>query len=251
MNNIRVLKIVAALCIWAICFILIPTIIGPEHFALQMGFYAVFSIIMLFLFYQLFKEILNKDRSGLPVYDYSKEQPVVILISPARVSFLSMVMILLSAAVITLLGVGGVLQKFRWTLIESYPPLIPLLVFCFIFFKGIQLWTRRNEVVQLRLSDAGLDYMPVDVNGVGRGRAVSILTMYFRTKMVSLHYNNIDAIEIDKNERRGDMIRITTVSHLVIFLPFLPNDINQLEAVYATFVERWKNKAGGTTLQSF
>lgn len=89
MNITRLLKIVSALCIWVICFLFIPTVIGLEHFALQMTLYGISIAIMSFIFYKLFREILSKDRASLPVYDYNKKQSLDILISPARVTFLA------------------------------------------------------------------------------------------------------------------------------------------------------------------
>ncbi|SDE87721.1 hypothetical protein SAMN05216464_110153 [Mucilaginibacter pineti] len=239
MNITRFIKIVSAICICAICFIFIPNLIGSDFYGLQMTFYGIFSIILIFIFYKLFGAILRKDRSSLPVYDYRKEKFQDILISPSRVIFFSMVLILFPVGVLAFFIYSGFLQRFKWTSPESYPPLLSILILGFVLYKGVRLWMRRNEVVQLRFTTAGIEYMPVDISGVGRGRGASIVTMYFKTKMVFLNYNDMDAIAIDKNAWRGDMIRITTISKGVIFLPFLPNDDDQLDAVYGTFVERW------------
>lgn len=245
MNIIRLLKIVTALCVWAVCFLFIPNMIGSEFFALKMTLYGIFFVILIFIFYKLFREILNKDKTTLPFYDYSKGQSLDILIAPARVIFLSGFMILLSSGVIAFMASCGFFQDFKWTATDNYPPLVSILIFAFILYNGIKLWSRRNEVVQLKFTPTGVEYMPVDVKGVGRGRGVSVLSMYFRTKMVSLNYDNIQAVSIDKNAWSGDMIRISTVAHREIYLPFLPNDINQFESVYNTFLERWNQSKRG------
>lgn len=90
-------------------------------------------------------------------------------------------MLLIPEAVITFFISSGFFHAFKWTSPESCPPLVSILILGFVFYKGIRLWQRRNEVVQLRFATAALEYMPVDINGVGRGRGASILTMYFRT----------------------------------------------------------------------
>ncbi|QXU44158.1 hypothetical protein [Pedobacter sp. D749] len=234
MNIIRLIKIVAAFCLGAIGFTFIPNLIGSDFVELQIAFYVIFSIILIFIFYKLFGE----DRSNLPVYDYDNEQSLDILISPEKVILFSGMMVLIPGMVVAMFFVGF-LQVFKWTNPEIYPLLISLPFFWFVLYKGIRLWMRRNEVVQLRFDITGIEYMPVDVSRVGRGRGASIVSMYFIKKIVSLNYNEMDAIVIEKNFWNGDMIRITTVANQVIFLPFIPNDVDELKAVYQTLVERW------------
>ena len=236
----RLIKIVAAFAICAIAIVMVPIYLGPRNFQLQMAMYGVLGGVMIFIFYKLIGELLNKDRSHLPEYQYDELSVVDIVISPARVTFLSFIMILLSAAVMTTIVYPALRDPMTESTTDYIFPILMLVIFGYVCWKGIQLFFRRNEVVQLRLTPTAIQYLPVDTIGSGRGRGFSILTMYFKRSLVSLALNQIRSIEMERNAWRGDMIKITPKAGQVIRLPFLTDDQNQLEAVFADLSRRWK-----------
>ena len=238
----RLIKIVAAFAICAIA--MVPVYLGPRNFQFQMAMYVVLSALMIYIFYKLIRELLNKDSNHLPEYQYDEFGIVDIVISPARVTFLCFIMILLSAAVMTTIIYPAFLDATSQSNTAYIFLILLLILFGYVCWKGVELFLRRNHVIQLRLTRTSIQYLPVDVKGSGRGRGFSILTMYFRKNLTELEYNQIKNIELERNVWNGDRIRITRKSGQVIILPFLADNQNQLHAVFFALSRRWETRDG-------
>ncbi len=167
------------------------------------------------------------------------------MILPARSTFLSSAIVLFSSLLLLFLfyvnPLGDRLNQLDFSSVATYAQLLFFVLHFLFFISGVQLYLRRNNVIQLEIGSKNLKYMPVDVTPtISRRYSIEVLSMYFRKKLISLDYAEIKTIEIYKSGWKGDFIIFKFKSGKILYLPFLANDLNHFDAVYNFIQNRFQ-----------
>lgn len=199
--------------------------------------YAGCAGLILFMTIKFWMNSRRADASLLPSYTYDTASPLEITILPLRVTLLSAVMTVLPFMMMVFF-LKSIFDGGSLSVPSLIIGMVILLVFSPVFFFGIKLFQRRNNVVQLKIDKDGIECFPINIYGVGRGNGVVILSMYFRKKMRKIYYDEILEITIRRDKWRGDSIHIISKQQSQINLPFLSDDSNQVTAVYENILKR-------------
>ncbi len=166
-------------------------------------------------------------------YDISKPNTETILVSPSRLTMLSLIMMCFGGffLFISFMSVSDVFD-FKGSV--TYIILGLIIIIMGVFVIGLRLFLRRNQVVQLQFEAAALKYLSVDWR-LKKGRTLFLLV--FNQKFTFLPYTDMRDVEIVESSYFGDSIVIRTNSD-TLYLPFFGDNKQQMIAI----VEKLKGR---------
>lgn len=201
------------------------------------------GVLMLLLIVKLIYDFFTTNQSSPAVYYPDISGQKIFFISSYRSTTLSIIMIVFPMLFFYLfVQLSPVIIKDIQT--ESVITVITLSAFSFVvlfaslycFFTGVKLFMRRKKIVQLIIDDDSLEFFPIYDFGA-TARSTNALSMFFRKKMQKVYFTDQLTVEMIKDKWLGNKIRMH-VEGIGFYLPYLYNDMNELEEVYQMLQQR-------------
>lgn len=208
------------------------------------------GVLMLLLIAKLIYDFFTTNQSASAVYYPDISGQKTFFISPYRSTTLSVIMIIfpmlffylfaqLSPVIIKDIQTESVITG----IILSVFSVIVLFAALYCFFTGIKLFMRRKKIVQLIINDDSLEFFPIYDFGTTT-RSTNTISMFFRKKMQKVYFTDQLTVEMINDKWLGNKIRMG-VEGVAFYLPYLYNNMNELEEVYQTIQQRLQKVVNG------
>lgn len=208
------------------------------------------AVLMLLLIVKFIYDFFTTNQSTPAVYYPDISGKKIFFISPYRSTTLSVIMIVfpmlffylfvqLSPMIIKDIQTESVIT----VIILSVLSVIVLFASLYCFFTGVKLFMRRKKIVQLIIDNDSLEFFPIYDFGT-TARSTNAISMFFRKKMQKVYFTDQLTVEIIKDKWLGNKIRMH-VEGVGFYLPYLYNDMNELEEVYQTIQQRLQKVVHG------
>lgn len=177
---------------------------------------------------------VKKDSQRLPTYHFAKTGVVTVFAHPLRATIFSLVLILPPAFLLYLLLSVGNYIEFGKKLIHNREYAFILIhgIFVLSIGLGIKLFVRRKEIVQLKIDDEGISFLPIKLDSVLNQSDRGIIYMLMKKPMTTIRFSDISRLQIFQSELVGDFIYMDTKSRGEFNLPFVAYDMNHFDAVF-------------------
>ncbi|MBK1896524.1 hypothetical protein [Chryseobacterium paridis] len=226
-----------------IFLMLFITVSHKIPYPFNIGIMVCLGVLIILLSVKFVYSIFNVNQPTPQIHPTDISGQKIFYISSYRTTLLSISMILLAVFFIYLF-----IQLFPDIIEEIYMQASVLLIIFMVLYVilflasvyclllGTKLFIRRKKIVQLIINDDNIEFFPIYDFGTTT-RSTNALSMFFRKKMRKVYFTDQLAIEKVSNKWQGDKIRVY-VEGVGFYLPFLYDDINEVEMLYQIIKQR-------------